>query len=159
RGYEGVVVDTNAALVEGGTRADIGVAISEGPQILVDQVIIVGNQRTSTETIQRELLLKPGQPLGYSALIESQQRLAALGLFRRIRIDPLPHGSEPRRDVLVQVEESPPTTIGYGGGVEGGTRLRPTGESGQAEERFEFAPRGFFEIGRRNMFGKNRSVN
>ncbi len=38
-------------------------------------------------------------------------------------------------------------------------RLRPTGEGGQAEERFEVAPRGFFEIGRRNLFGKNRAVN
>ena len=159
RGYEGVVVDANADLVEGDTRADVTITISEGPQILVDQVIIIGNQRTSTDTIERELLVKPGQPLGYSALIESQQRLTALGLFRRIRIDPLPHGSEPRRDVLVQVEEAPPTTIGYGGGVEGGTRLRPTGEGGTAEERFEFAPRGFFEVGRRNLWGKNRSVN
>ena len=43
--------------------------------------------------------------------------------------------------------------------MEGGTRLRPTGESGQAEERFEVAPRGFFEIGRRNLWGKNRAVN
>ena len=68
------------------------------------------------------------------------------------------HGGEPRRDVLVQVEEAPPTTIGFGGGLEGGTRLRK-GESGQAEERFEVAPRGFFEVGRRNLWGKNRAVN
>ena len=105
------------------------------------------------------MLLRPGQPLGYSARIESQQRLAALGLFRRVAIEELRHAGEPRRDVLIQVEEAPPTTIGYGGGVEGGTRLRPTGEGGQAEERFEFAPRGFFEIGRRNLWGKNRAVN
>jgi outer membrane protein insertion porin family len=80
-------------------------------------------------------------------------------LFRSVRINELPHAGEPRRDVLVQVEEAPPTTIGYGGGIEGGTRLRPTGQGGQAEERFEIAPRGFFEVGRRNMWGKNRSVN
>ena len=159
RGYESVVIGAAADLADAGTRADVAISISEGPQIVVDHVIIVGNQRTSTETIERELLVKAGQPLGYSALIESQQRLAALGLFRRIRIDPLPHGSEPRRDVLVQVEEAPPTTIGYGGGIEGGTRLRPTGEGGSAEEKFEVAPRGFFEVGRRNLWGKNRSVN
>ena len=38
-------------------------------------------------------------------------------------------------------------------------RLRPTADGGQAEERFEIAPRGFFEIGRRNLWGKNRSIN
>src|SRR5207344_1115805 len=130
------------------TRANITFTIREGPQVIVDHVIIVGNRRTSASTIERELALKPGQPLGYAARIESQQRLSALGLFRRVSITELQHESEPRRDVLVQVEESPPTTIGYGGGIEGGTRLRPTGEGGAAEERFEVAPRGFFEVGR-----------
>ncbi|MBI2829102.1 MAG: BamA/TamA family outer membrane protein [Acidobacteria bacterium] len=159
RGYESVVIDPAVSFVENGTRADIRFAISEGLQVIVDHVIIVGNQRTSTEIIEREVLLKPGQPLGYSARIETQQRLAALGLFRRVVVDELRHGGEPRRDVLVQLEEAAPTTIGYGGGVEGGTRLRPTGEGGQAEERFEVAPRGFFEVGRRNLWGKNRAVN
>ena len=159
RGYESAVVDPHVTLVEGETRAELRFAISEGPQVRVDHVIIVGNRRTSTETIERELLLKPGEPLGYAARLESQQRLSALGLFRLVRITELRHGSEPRRDVLVEVEEAPPTTIGYGGGVEVDSRLRPTGAGGTAEEQLEAAPRGFFEIGRRNLWGKNRSVN
>ena len=158
RGYEAVVVNPVIALAENGTRADVRFDVTEGPQVLVDHVIIVGNQRTSTETIEREVLLKPGQPLGYAARIETQQRLAALGLFRRVAVDELRLSGEGRRDVLIQVEEAPPTTIGYGGGVEGGTRLRPTGEGGQAEERFEVAPRGFLEVSRRNLWGKNRAV-
>ena len=158
RGYEAIVVTPVISLVENGTRADVRFQINEGPQVIVDHVIIVGNQRTSTETIEREVLLKPGQPLGYSARIETQQRLASLGLFRRVVVEELRHSGETRRDVLIQVEEAPPTTIGYGGGVEGGTRLRPTGDSGQAEERFEVAPRGFVEISRRNLWGKNRAV-
>ena len=158
RGYESVVVNPVIALADNGTRADVRFEITEGPQVLVDHVIIIGNQRTSTETIEREVLLKPGQPLGYTARIETQQRLAALGLFRRVVVDELRHSGEAQRDVLIQVEEAPPTTIGYGGGVESGTRLRPTGDSGQAEERFEVAPRGFVEISRRNLWGKNRAV-
>jgi outer membrane protein assembly factor BamA len=55
------------------------------------------------------------------------------------------------------VEEAPATTVGYGGGLEITRRLR-TGPDGAAEERLEFAPRGFFEIGRRNLGGRNRSV-
>jgi outer membrane protein assembly complex protein YaeT len=158
RGFEAIVVDPVISLVENGTRADVRFQITEGPQVLVDHVIIIGNQRTNIETIEREVLLKPGQPLGYSARIETQQRLAALGLFRRVAVDELRHSGETRRDVLIQVEEAPPTTIGYGGGVESGTRLRPTGDGGQAEERFEVAPRGFLEISRRNLWGKNRAV-
>ncbi len=62
-------------------------------------------------------------------------------------------------DVIVTVEEAPATSIGYGGGLEAFTTLRSTGPDGQAEEQLEFAPRGFFDIGRRNLFGANRSVN
>jgi outer membrane protein insertion porin family len=159
RGYESAVVDPHVTLLDDNTRADVRFAISEGPQILIDHVIIIGNQRTSTGTIERELTLRPGEPLGYAAVIESRQRLAALGLFRRVQIEELRHGSEPRRDILVQVEEAPPTTIGYGAGLEAGSRPRPTGVGGTAEERFEVAPRGFVEVGRRNLFGKNRSIN
>ena len=159
RGFEGVLVNPEVSFVNDGTRADVHFVISEGPQVFVDHVIIVGNRRTSTSTITREILMKPGEPLGYSARIQTQQRLVALGLFRRVAVDELRHAGEARRDVIIRVEEAPPTTLGYGGGVEGGSRLRPTGESGQAEERFEVAPRGFFEIGRRNLWGKNRAVN
>ena len=158
RGYESVVVEPRVMLADGDTRANVLFAITEGPQVIVDHVIIVGNRRTSTSTIQRELTLRPGEPLGYAARIESQQRLTALGLFRRVSITELTHESESRRDVLVQVEEAPPTSIAYGGGLEGGTRLRPTGPNGTAEEHFELSPRGSFEITRSNLWGKNRAV-
>jgi outer membrane protein insertion porin family len=158
-GYESVVVRPHVTLADRDTRADVRFSIAEGPQVIVDHVIIVGNRRTSTETIERALLLRPGEPLGYTARAESQRRLAALGLFRRSRITDLRHGSEPKRDILVEVEEADTITLGYGGGFEVVERLRPTGPSGQAEERIEFAPRGFFQIGQRNLFGKNRSIN
>ena len=158
RGYETVAVDPRVMLAEGDTLANVLFAITEGPQVIVDHVIVVGNRRTSLSTIQRELTLRPGEPLGYADRIESQQRLSALGLFRRVNITELTHESESRRDVLVQVEEAPPTTISYGGGLEGQTILRPTGPNGQAEERFELAPRGSFEITRSNLWGKNRSI-
>jgi outer membrane protein insertion porin family len=158
RGYESVVVEPRVMLADGDTRANVVFAITEGPQVIVDHVIIVGNRRTSIATIQRELTLRPGEPLGYSARLESQQRLGALGLFRRVSITELTHESESRRDVVVQVEEAPPTTVAYGGGLEGGTRLRPTGPNGTAQEHFELAPRGSFEITRSNLWGKNRSI-
>ncbi len=91
---------------ENDTQADVRYLIEEGPQVLVDRVIIVGNVPHQPETIERELLVKPGQPLGYSDLIESRVRLGALGLFRRVTIEQLPHAGEPRRDIFVRVEEA-----------------------------------------------------
>jgi outer membrane protein insertion porin family len=157
RGYEGVVVEAEPMFTESDTQADVVFRIAEGPQVVVDHIIIVGNRRISTRTIERELLIREGEPLGFSALVESRQRLFALGMFRRAQIEPLGKGGETRRDVLVEVEESPPTELGFGGGLEGGSFLR-TGDNGVAEEQFEVAPRGFFQIGRRNLWGKNRRI-
>jgi outer membrane protein assembly complex protein YaeT len=158
-GYQSATVVTVPRVSPDGARADVVFNVREGPQVLVDHVIIAGNERIKTATIQRELQFASGEPLGLERINESQRRLAALGLFRRARITELSHGDEARRDVLVTVDEAPVQTIGYGGGLEAGQFLRTDEETGAATERLELAPRGFFEIGRRNLFGKNRSIN
>jgi outer membrane protein assembly factor BamA len=138
------------------TRADLRFRVIEGQQTFVDHILIIGNTRTDERVIKQELLLQEGKPLGLEDLIESQRRLGALGLFRRIRVEELSHGSA-ATDVLVTVEEAAATTFSYGGGIEA-TKALIQGAGGQAEERIEFAPRGFFDVGRRNLGGKNRSV-
>ena len=158
-GYSTATVVLTPIASADGTRATLALRITEGPQTIVDHIVIVGNTRTDEQVIERELLLGEGKPLGLEDLLESQRRLAALGLFRRIRITQVAHGGTARQDVLVTVEESAATTLSYGGGLEVGKRLLATGPSRGAEERFELAPRGFFDIGRRNIGGKNRSVN
>ncbi len=156
-GFQSVRVDAQTALRSDGTVADVQWIIREGLQTVVDQLLVSGNVRTSADLIRREVALQPGKPLGEDALIESRRRLAALGLFRRVRIIELPHGASANRDILIEVEEAPSTTVSYGGGVEAGRRARAS-DTGQAEDRIEVAPRGFFEISRRNLWGKNRAI-
>jgi outer membrane protein assembly complex protein YaeT len=158
RGFASAAVNVSIVPAKDATRTDIRFDIREGPQTIVDHVLIVGNTRTQPHIIQRELLLRTGEPLGLRDLAESQRRLSSLGLFRRVRITEMAHGSSTRRDVLVTVEEAAATTVEYGGGLEGSRILRATGPEGEAQDEFEVAPRGFFDIGRRNLWGKNRSV-
>ena len=131
--------------------------ITEGQQTIVDHVLIIGNVATDQRVIQRELLLQQGKPLG----LEDLDRKPAPA--RRARavppdsaIEELSHGGA-ASDVLVTVEEAAATTFSYGGGLEA-ERLLRRDAAGQAQERLEFAPRGFFDVGRRNLGGKNRSV-
>ncbi len=159
-GFQSASVEGRVSLSADSQVAEVLFAVREGPRIFVDHVLIVGNDRTRTETIERELQFKTGDPLGLEAISESQRRLAALGLFRRARITQLGRADQTRRDVLVSVDEAPLTTIGYGGGLEVRRRIvRAEDDPRFASERIEFAPRATFEIGRRNLFGKNRSVN
>jgi len=151
-------VTISPTVSEDRSQVALTIDIVEGPQTLVDHVIVVGNRRIKEEVIRHEVLLRPGTPLGLRDLLESRRRLSALGLFRRFDIREIEHGPPTRRDILITVEEAPATTLGYGGGLEVQRRLRE-GTAGEAEERLELAPRGFFDIGRRNLWGKNRSVN
>lgn len=139
-------------------RADVRFLIDEGPQIHVDHVLVIGNEHTKASTIRTALGLSPGEPLAFDKLAAGQQRVAALGLFRRVQVSQLQHGSETERDVLVTVQEAPSTTLAYGGGLEGAKRQR-VDANGNAVEQIDLAPRGLFEIGRRNLWGKNRSIN
>ena len=157
QGFRNVRADVLTTLLEDGRQLDVRWTIVEGARTVVDRVLISGNTRTSTDLIRREIALQPGSPLGDEAVTESQRRLAELGLFRRVRIQELRHAGSVTHDVLIEVEEAPTTTIDYGGGLEAGRRLR-TGDDNQAEERIDIAPRGFFQISRRNLWGKNRSV-
>ena len=92
------------------TRVDLVFDIREGPQTIVDHIIVVGNRRTDEELIRREIQLRSGAPLGLQDLIESRRRLTSLGLFRRVSITELAHGGAKRRDMVITVEESPVTT-------------------------------------------------
>jgi outer membrane protein insertion porin family len=157
-GYQNASVEIVPEFTADQRGAAITYRVQPGARIYVDHVLIVGNIRTKPETIERELQFKTGAPYSLSAINDSQRRLASLGLFRRVRISELRHGSETERDLLVSVEEAPPTTIGYGFGAEG-RRIAETNPNGTTTERFDVAPRASFEIGRRNLFGKNRSVN
>ena len=156
-GYETVQVDVVPRFDDLDATADLTFRVSEGAQVVVDHVLIVGNRRIDASTVRAELTLRSGDPLGLDEIDETRRRLTDLGLFRRIEIRGFSHGGGTRRDVVIVVEEAPATRVGYGGGVEVSQRLRAT-ESGAAGEQLELAPRGFFEIGQRNLWGKNRSI-
>jgi outer membrane protein insertion porin family len=157
-GFESVVVTPQPTFAEKDARADVRFTIVEGPQIIVDHVIISGNRRISTETIEREIVLRTGQPYGEAAVAQSRLNLNRLELFRRVQIEALAHSGDTRRDVLVRVEESASTTVDLSGGLEGGYFGRPTGEGGLVEDRFEVTPRGSVQVTRRNLWGKNRTM-
>lgn len=158
QGFQNVTVNSQLAFASEQQLVTLTWAIKEGDQIKIDHVLINGNSRVSTDLIRRELTIQPGGPMSEDAMLESQRRLAELGLFRRVRISELPRTGSLTRDVLIDVQEAETTTIDYGGGVEvSGIGGRAADGSG-ATDKIDIGPRGFFSISRRNLWGKNRSV-
>ncbi len=159
-GYENAVVSAEPSFDEALEAVDVVYRVDLGTQIIIDHVLIIGNTGIESRTIRREITLEEGTPLSLVDVAETRRRLNALGLFRRIDIRDFSHGDQGLRDVVIIVDEAPATRVGYGGGLEASVRLRrETDQSGsQAVERLEFAPRGFMQIGRGNLWGKNRSI-
>jgi outer membrane protein assembly complex protein YaeT len=160
RGYPGITIQPQPSLAADKAGVDLRFLIREGPQIIVDHVLIVGNQRTNRDTIAREVRFKRGQPLSQQDEDDTRAGITALGLFRRVDIAYLQlPGVLNHRDVIITVDEALVTTIGYGGGLEGGKRTVVAPDGSGATEEFQVAPRGFFEVSRRNLFGKDRTLN
>ena len=156
-GYQNVSVDSQLAFADGQKAVTITWTIREGDRITIDRILINGNHRVSAALILREMSIQPGSPMSDEAIIDSQRRLAALGLFRRVRITELPRSGSLVRDVLVDLEEADITTVDFGGGLEVG-RIAERQDDGSVDDVLDFGPRGFFAISRRNLWGKNRSV-
>jgi len=130
--------------------------ITEGPQTRVRGILLTGYSHTRPKVIQREIRVKPGEPLREGDVVESQRRLYNLGIFNRVTIEPQnPTGSDPDKDIVVLVEEAKRYTLAYGGGFEVqrlASTTNPTGGQIQA------APRGIFELTKVNLTGRADSL-
>ncbi|HUF47953.1 MAG TPA: POTRA domain-containing protein [Vicinamibacterales bacterium] len=140
-----------------GTAVTLVLYIVEGPETLVGDITVVGNRRVSEQTILERITMRVGEPFGPAAQEESRRRLAELGIARVNFSEQQRFGGDERVHVILSVEEAPATSFGFGGGLEVGTRSRSVAGEG-VEDVLEAAPRGFVEIARRHIGGRDRTV-
>ena len=97
------------------TLVDLTLEVLEGPQQLVDRIIVRGNERTQSEVIRRTLDLQRGEPISEVRLLETERNLYRLGIFSRVDVDLVRAGLDAtERDLLVRVQEGLPRTLTYG---------------------------------------------
>lgn len=158
RGFRTAAVSVRPTFAAEGREAALTVAVNEGVQALIGDIQVSGNSRTSTNEILDTLQIQPGDPAGKAALDAALRRLNELGVFRRVslRVDELV--GEARVLLVVSVSEAPNSILGWGVGLEGRRNVRESAAGG-FEDYLEFSPRGSFEIGRRNLGGRDRSLN
>jgi len=143
----GFANETSAFSMKAGQAGtmDVSIAVTEGAQVTVGDIRVVGYQRKSPQAILDEMTLREGQPYGESARLESLRKLTNMGLFRSVNIDLEPGLGDNLAHVIVTVEELPPTSFSYGGGIEVARRGKTPVGGGPAVDQLDLAPRGFFE--------------
>ncbi len=115
------------------TLAQIEILIQEGPQVVVQQILVEGNTLTKESVIRKELEFAEGAILTPALMEESQQRLQRLGHFDSIDIKTLEEGTMiSQRTVLVRVTEHLPGIFNFGAGLSNDRGLTSRGYIGGA---------------------------
>jgi outer membrane protein insertion porin family len=139
----------------GGNRMDVTFNIHEGERIYVDQVLVAGREHTRSYVVDHELQMKSGDPLSQGDLLGTQQKLYDLGIFSQVDTAVQnPEGVQPRKNVLVQVQEAKRYTFNYGLGFEfqtGQPSANPLGNSG-------VSPLASFDVTRLNFRGRDHTI-
>ncbi|MGA7622042.1 MAG: POTRA domain-containing protein [Candidatus Acidiferrales bacterium] len=102
-------------------KVNITYTIDEGPQAFVKDVVLLGEQHSRPQFIQKiyGAQIKPEQPLSETKFLQAQSDLYDLGIFDWASIKPLrPIVDQTQELVLVKVHESPLNSMDIGGGLE-----------------------------------------
>lgn len=108
--------------------------IDEGPRVYIQQINIVGNDRTREYVIRREFDISEGDPLNQVFLQRAKRRLEALGFFESVDITTRQGDAPDQAIVVVRVVDKATGEFSIGGGFN--TATGPIAEIAFSERNF-----------------------
>jgi outer membrane protein insertion porin family len=142
KGYLHATATLEPRLNESQTEVTLPFAITEGRPTFVGTIGIEGNRQTDEPVLRRELVIHPGDPYDYEAILRSRHNLSRLGIFQTITLQPIePQRTELLRDLKLSVAERPAGAVEFGVGF-------------ATEEKL----RGFLQLSHKNLAGTGRRV-
>lgn len=137
-GYYYVQVDADTKFSQNKADANIELMIDEGPQVVIDHVIIQGHTNTQETVISEHLELKPNEAYTEEKAQTSRNNLLQLDVFDAASITLSdPDVPSKHKDLLVHVLERRPLSIEVSAGVSSAQGVR-----------------GSIEVTHRNLFGR-----
>lgn len=157
-GFPNATLDIGATAAAGQpNHEDVTFTIQEGEQFFVNNVMVSGLDHTRDYVVQREIQVNAGQPLSQQDLLNTQSKLYDLGIFSEVDAGVQnPTGTDPEKNVLIQIQEARRYTFTYGLGLEFETGL-PAGTNAPAGET-GVSPRVELDVTRLNVRGRNQTL-
>ena len=90
------------------------VFIVERGRAYIEDIVIVGNEKTKTDVILREIPLEPGDVFSKTKVMDAMRNLYNLQFFSSVMPDTLPGSAENLMVLVFTVEEQPTTDIQFG---------------------------------------------
>lgn len=119
--------------------AEIVFLIEEGGITFFGKNVLVGNVRTKSKVIERELQPKKNEPLNYAMALREKQQLQRLGLFTDVEIKLSDYTIDNKRDIIYYFDEANHGALELGLGY------------GEYEKY-----RLFMDLNYKNLWGMNR---
>ena len=121
-GYNQIRVSVRSTVDRDTSTVSVAFDINEGPQQVIQEIKVVGGERTRTSLVARALRIAPGEPVDLGAWNRARRRLYETGAFRSVDIEAEPlevtssdaeAGQQPVRATVV-LEEWPSYRLRYG---------------------------------------------
>lgn len=158
-GYPNATLDVISTQGPGPRQMALKFVVTENRRQYVKGVIVNGLETTKPDLVDRRILLKAGEPLSQSRMVETQRRLYDLGIFAKVDVAVQnPDGLTREKEVLFQVEEASRYSFNGGIGAEiaqigSGTSSIDTPVGGTG-----FSPRVSLGVTRLNAFGTGNTI-
>lgn len=131
--------------VEGAENDEVKVVYkleNEGQKVIVNRILLNGNEATKDDAILKAIDVKPNKPLRQTDVFSSEQNLYSTDAFDLVEVKVEPAGETAdgknlQSDIIINLDEKKPRLITYGGGYS-----------------TDFGASGFFDIRHINLFGK-----
>jgi len=122
------------------------IIIIERSRAYIENIIVLGNEKTKTEVILREIPLEPGDVFSKTKIMEALRNLYNLQFFSAVLPDTLPGSAENLMELVITVEEQMTTDLQFG-----------LTFSGSADPE-SFPVSGLFEWTDRNLAGSGNQI-
>ena len=153
---------------------DVSLTVTEGEQVFVDRVLLSGVLHAKPNVVAKQVKVHAGDPLDQTALLDTQRNLYGLALFNEVNTAVQnPDGSDPLKNVLLQLTEARRWDVTYGFGFEAQTgtpqhgQINPAsaillgiapGTSYSQDGKTGAGPRVSLDVGRINLRGTDESL-
>ncbi len=116
RGHARVAVTRSATVDVRDDTAVVRYVVDRGPPCRFGEVSVIGTEKVDAALVRREVAFRPGAPFRERLIERTRRNVAALRLFRTVKITEAGEGE--RVDVRIQVQEQPPREIAVGVGFD-----------------------------------------
>jgi len=113
-GYIFNLIERTAQKNEQDNTVSYKVSIVERGRAYIEDIIVLGNEKTKTEVILREIPLEPGDVFSKTKVMEAMRNLYNLQFFSTVMPDTQQGSSENLMVLVFNVEEQPTTDVQFG---------------------------------------------